>query len=289
MKKLAICIPSYNRAKLLNRLLNSIPKIDDIVVSICDDGSNDNTIQIVKNHQSRLSINYTYQKNRGRAAALRKSILNIDAQFFMIMDSDDYFEKNGVDLIYKFVSSNPSINFFVFPTRIIKNFKSKVISLSGIPQTNYISLRSDYKIKEDLHEVIHHKLLFDVLYEDPKNIRRIPTSYLWFKASEQTNCLPIDCLPVKVKEYFDDGMSANLLPLKVRYPEYMVLRYKTALKSKEYKSLIYRLKNTILFYRYSFHNKTLKLLKFKDFQFFLIGYIYGFLDFLIIKIFFRNN
>ena len=162
MKKLAICIPSYNRAKLLNRLLNSIPKIDDIVVSICDDGSNDNTIQIVKNHQSRLSINYTYQKNRGRAAALRKSILNIDAQFFMIMDSDDYFEKNGVDLIYKFVNSNPSINFFVFPTRIIKNFKSKVISLSGIPQTNYISLRSDYKIKEDLHEVIHHKLLFDV-------------------------------------------------------------------------------------------------------------------------------
>ena len=90
MKKLAICIPTYNRSKLLDRLLKSIPNIDDIMISICDDGSKDNTYQIVVNHQSRISINYTYQENRGRAAALRKSILNSKAEFVMIVDSDDY-------------------------------------------------------------------------------------------------------------------------------------------------------------------------------------------------------
>ena len=63
MKKLAICVPTYNRSKLLDRLLKSIPEIKDIEVSICDDGSNDDTYQIVK-HQSRISINYIYQQNR---------------------------------------------------------------------------------------------------------------------------------------------------------------------------------------------------------------------------------
>ena len=78
MKKLAVCVPTFNRAQLLDRLLNSIPVSEDIMVSICDDGSKDNTLEIVQKHKSRISINYVYQRNSGRAGALRKSILNAD-------------------------------------------------------------------------------------------------------------------------------------------------------------------------------------------------------------------
>ena len=288
MKKLAICVPTYNRAKLLDRLLNSIPTINDITVSICDDGSKDNTYQVVKNHQSRISINYVYQKNRGRAAALRKSILKSKAEFVMIVDSDDFFEKKGVEIILKFIKENNSSSFFVFPIKIIKNFKSFFVSLHGIPKTNYISLRYDYKVKYDLQEVIHRKLMLDVLYDDPINIRRIPTSYLWFKASEKVKCLPVDSSPVKIKEYYSDGMSLNLLPLQVRHPKYLIYMYKIALRSNQYKSLLHRFKCTILFYRYSFHNKNLKLLNFRSLPFFIIGYIYGFYDLLRLAVFYKE-
>ena len=288
MKKLAICIPTYNRAKLLDRLLKSIPEINDVVVSICDDGSDDNTYKIIKKHQSRISINYIFQPNKGRATALRNSILNVEAEYFMLVDSDDYFEKTGIEIIYKYIKENSSESFFVFSTKIIKKLKPIIVSLSGIPKTSYISLRSDYKVNYDLQEVIHYKLLLEVLYDDPKNIRRIPTSYLWYKSSEKEKCLPIDSLPVKIKEYLSDGMSANLLPLKIRYPEYMVYKYKIALESKDYRSLIYRLKSKLLFYRYSFHNRSIKLSNFKDFPFYLIGYIYGFLDNLRLVIFFNK-
>jgi len=288
MKKLAICVPTYNRSKLLDRLLESIPTINDIMVSICDDGSIDNTHQVVKNHQSRISINYVYQKNKGRASALRKSILNSKAEFVMIIDSDDFFEKKGVEIILEHIKKNTFISFFVFPIRILKNSKFFSISLSGIPQTNYISFRSDYKVKHDLQEVIHQKLLLDILYDDPMDIRRIPTLYLWFKASQQVECLPIDSAPVKTKEYYSDGMSANLLPLQVRYPKYLTHTYKIALKSNQYKSLLYRFKYTILFYRYSFHNKTFKLLNFRDLPFFAIGYIFAFCDLLRLAIFYKK-
>ena len=288
MKKLAICVPTYNRSKLLDRLLKSIPATNDIMVSICDDGSKDNTYQVVKSHQSRISINYVYQQNRGRAAALRKSILNSKAEFVMIIDSDDLFDEKGVEIILKYIKKNTSTSFFVFPIRILKNSRFLSTSLSGIPQTNYISLRSDYKVKNDLQEVINRKLLLDILYDDPKDIRRVPTLYLWFKASEKVKCLPIDSDPVKIKEYYSDGMSANLLPLKVRYPQYLVHTYKIALKSNQYTSRLYRFKYTILFYRYSFHNKTFNLLNLYDLPFYTIGYIYAFYDLLRLAMFYKK-
>ena len=98
MKKLAICIPTYNRSKLLDRLLRSIPSSSKIVVSICDDGSDDETFKIINNHRKRLSIKYSYQ-NQGRASALRKSILNVKAQFMLMMGDDDYFTKSGIKTI----------------------------------------------------------------------------------------------------------------------------------------------------------------------------------------------
>ena len=39
------------------------------------------------------------------------------------------------------------------------------------------------------------------------------------KRLKEKNVLPIDISPVKIKEYLNDGMSNNLLPLKVNYPK----------------------------------------------------------------------
>jgi glycosyltransferase involved in cell wall biosynthesis len=278
MKKLAICIPTYNRAKLLNRLLKSIPALPNIIVSICDDGSNDNTFEVIKNHKSRFSIRYIYQENEGRASALRKSILNVSAEFMLIMGSDDYFTKNGISSILNSIKDNKTIKFFVFSTIISTNKGLKSESLKKIPITSYISVRSDYNIKRDLKEVVDHQLITKVMYGHPKNIRRIPTSYLWFKLSEKVDCMTIDSDPVIIIEYSNDGMSKNLLPLKINNPKYIALTYKIAIKSKKYSSIIYRLKYSILYYRYSFHNNNAKLLKFYHLPYFVIGYIIKFID-----------
>ena len=83
-------------------------------------------------------------------------------------------------------------------------------------------------------------------------------------------------------------MSANLLPLKVSYPKYLVATFKIALNNKRYKSLFYRIKYTILFHRYSFHNKTFKFLKFRDFPFFILGYFCALFDLLMLSMFYKK-
>lgn len=285
MKKLAICVPTFNRAKLLDRLLKSIPSNRDIVVSICDDGSSDNTFEIIKKHKNRFEIDYLYQENKGRASALRKSILYSKANFVLIIDSDDYFINDGVEIILNEISKNKNSNFLVFSTKIKLQNNSIINSVNRLPEINYLSLRADFKIKYDLQEVVKHNLLLKVMYDDPKKIRRIPTSYLWFKLSETMDCLPINSLPVKSKEYKKDGMTYNILPLKVKYPEYLVKMYSIAINSHRYKSYVYRFKNKILFYRYSFHNDSIKNIITKDVLFILIGYLYGLIDILILSMF----
>ena len=289
MKKLAICIPTFNRANLLDRLLKSIPSSPKIIVSICDDGSKDNTREIVKKHKSRIKIKYVFQRNKGRASALRKSILNVKAQFMLIMGSDDFFTKNGINIILNTIEKNKYTQFFVFSTLIQNQNISNTESLEGIPKTNYLSLRSDYKIRRDLKEVVKHKLITKVMYKNPKNIRRIPTSYLWYKLSEKIDCLPVHTKPVIIIEYSNDGMSKNLLPLKINNPKYVAITYKIAINNFSYNSIFYRFKFTILFYRYSFHNKTLKIEKYTDLPFFLLGFIFACFDILRLSIYKINN
>lgn len=276
--KLTICIATFNRSRKINRLLNSIPSLESLEVSICDDGSTDDTLEIINNHKYRLNIKYIFQQNKGRAHALRNAIINSSGYFLVIMDSDDYFTVNGVELIIKSLDNNQSIDFFVFPTLIkLANFEI-INDLKNFSKINYISLRNDYPIKYDLKEVLSRKVMLNVLYEDPLHLRRIPTSYLWFKASTIIDCLPVDIKPVVIKEYNSDGMTKNILEYKIKNPEYLILNFEILFYSKKYSSKISRIKNIILFYRYSFHKKNYKIVNFFTVPHYVIGWLISVID-----------
>jgi len=44
---LSICVPSYNRSKELCRLVDSIDLEENIELVVCDDGSTDNTKEVL--------------------------------------------------------------------------------------------------------------------------------------------------------------------------------------------------------------------------------------------------
>ena len=72
---LSICIPTYNRFNDLKILFNSLKRQDfkNFELSIYDDASNDNTIDLVKEFSKIYDIKYLRGKiNLGRANALRE-------------------------------------------------------------------------------------------------------------------------------------------------------------------------------------------------------------------------
>lgn len=112
--KVTIIIPTFNRANDLHRCLTSVKKqtYTDYEVIVCDDGSTDNTLEIVEKFKEILNLKYYWFENfggpaRGRNLGIQKS----KGEYIAFLDSDDWWTpdklatsvgylNNGVDLVY---------------------------------------------------------------------------------------------------------------------------------------------------------------------------------------------
>ena len=260
---LSICVPTFNREKELNYFLGTIGVYSDVQVVICDDGSTDNTRSIVRSYKNKLNIDYIYQENSGRSVALKNAILSATGKYTVLMDSDDYFMPNAIDVIFegiKLIESDivPSdVKSLLFGTKLIRGERSDL----NIPPdliTNFIEIRADYKVKHDLKEVVLTELLKECIYTVPAGCRRVPTSLLWCRIAKLSRCLSVSKL-IAVKEYLPGGMTDQNLYLKTKYSEPMVILYALLAESSAYKSVLYRLRCRLMWARYSWHwgnNKT---------------------------------
>ncbi|VAX32280.1 hypothetical protein MNBD_NITROSPIRAE02-1387 [hydrothermal vent metagenome] len=87
----SVIVPTYNRARLLGRALQSIlnQTYRDFEVIVVDDGSTDNTGEVVRSF-SALDIRYIRHKNnKGEAAARNTGVLAARGDFIAFLDSDD--------------------------------------------------------------------------------------------------------------------------------------------------------------------------------------------------------
>lgn len=90
----AVIIPTFNRASALVRCLQSltIQTFSDFEVLICDDGSTDNTEQVVASFNGRLKIKYNRSENFGGPARPRnRGLLMAKSPYVAFLDSDDWW------------------------------------------------------------------------------------------------------------------------------------------------------------------------------------------------------
>lgn len=102
MPKLTVITPTYNRAECLNECWESLKKqtCKDFQWLIIDDGSTDNTREVVENfiaNSDDIFIDYVYKENGGKHTALNKSHEHIVGDYVVILDSDDTFTENAVE------------------------------------------------------------------------------------------------------------------------------------------------------------------------------------------------
>lgn len=93
-----VIIPTYNRASTIKRAVESVleQSYSDIEIIIVDDGSEDNTYEIVHELQrtdDRI-VFIRHENNKGACAARNTGILNAKGEFIAFQDSDDIWLKN---------------------------------------------------------------------------------------------------------------------------------------------------------------------------------------------------
>lgn len=100
------------------RALNSLQKqnFKDFEVIIVDDGSTDNTKEVVKKFSA---VKYFRQNNRGVGVARNLGIKKSKGKFITFLDSDDAYLPEHLEYRHKQIKKHPSVDFFYNGYKII--------------------------------------------------------------------------------------------------------------------------------------------------------------------------
>lgn len=94
-----ILVVTYNKEKYIRKCLDSIfdQTYKNFELIIVDDGSTDNTKQIVDEYQKKYEFKYFYKKNSGVADSRNYAISKVKTKYFMFVDSDDYISNDVLE------------------------------------------------------------------------------------------------------------------------------------------------------------------------------------------------
>lgn len=127
----SVIIPTFNRANLIGRAIESVlvQSYSLIEIIVIDDGSTDNTKEVVSKyaHEYSTTINYFKKSNGGCASARNKGVTLATGEFIAFLDSDDKWTPNAISLMVETLESS-SADFVYSPVYEVYNDNYEFIS-----------------------------------------------------------------------------------------------------------------------------------------------------------------
>lgn len=108
MPKVSIIIPVYNVEKYLRECLDSVIQqtLQDIEIICVNDGSTDNSLQILKEYaQNDSRIKIIDKPNSGYGQTMNVGMQNATGEYIGIVEPDDYVELDMFETLYNTANS----------------------------------------------------------------------------------------------------------------------------------------------------------------------------------------
>ena len=137
----SIILPTYNRAGYIRDAIESVLKqtYGNFKLMIVDDGSTDNTEQVVAPYLSDKRVRYMKQPNSGAAAARNYGLTVREGDFVAFIDSDDIWEPEKLGIQVSIMAALPEV------ALVCSDFSS--ITKSGSVEESHI--RSYFSVFDD--------------------------------------------------------------------------------------------------------------------------------------------
>lgn len=141
MRKVQVLLSTYNAEKYIEELLNSVLNQDypNFDILIRDDGSNDNTLNILKKYIVLNNVRIFPKKNIGVVRSFFRllELSSPDAKYLAFCDQDDIWEKDKISQAIKLLENIPGSNkipVMYFSRYTIVNEQLEIIGYSKIPK-----------------------------------------------------------------------------------------------------------------------------------------------------------
>ncbi|MGK7957817.1 MAG: glycosyltransferase family 2 protein [Crocosphaera sp.] len=130
MAKVSVCIPTYNRSHYLTYAVNSVlnQTYSDFELIICDDGSPDNTPEVVAGFNDSRIRYIRHQKNMGRSRNMRSGFEASQGDYFIKFDDDDALTPEFLQQTVNLLDINPQVDFICTNHWIIDKDSNRVES-----------------------------------------------------------------------------------------------------------------------------------------------------------------
>ena len=132
--KFSVIITCYNEERFISETIDSVLNqtrmdlINEIVV--VDDGSKDNSKEkVLKKIEENNKVKYVYQENKGLAGARNTAIKYTTGDYVAILDGDDLWINNKIEILDRYVKSHPAVGLFYSNTYKYLYQKNKLVPL----------------------------------------------------------------------------------------------------------------------------------------------------------------
>ena len=175
----SIIVPVYNTSNYIDKCINSIlnQTYKNFEIIIVNDGSTDNSVEILEKYKSNKKIKIINQKNKGLSGARNRGIKEASKDYILFIDSDDYIEETLLETLNKTIKNEDIIRFQAQEVNenyeIIKKYPEQEFKdLTGkeafkiITTYNYIENAWLYAYKKDYFIKNNFKFIEGVYHED---------------------------------------------------------------------------------------------------------------------------
>lgn len=225
--KFSVIIPLFNKANYIKHTLLSViqQSYSDFEIIVVDDGSTDNSLEIVKGiHDSRLRV--FSKRNEGVSATRNYGIMKAVNPYIAFIDADDWWNPLYLEKICMLIQNYSEAQ--VFSSCFAEVYKGKVIPVKTykyIPKNicllNYIEIFSKYYVSP-IHTsatVVAREVLLKNQFDS-----RISTGedlLLWMQLALKYKIAYIDEILSYYNRNVGDSITRHLIPLKNNFILYI--------------------------------------------------------------------
>ena len=235
-----VIIPAYNAAKYIHETIRSVfsQTFTNWELIIIDDGSTDNTRDIVDSFGQRGRIKYYYQNNNGVSSARNKGIALSQGKYISFLDADDLWLPENLEKKVNALENNPEYD-WAFSDMYKSQIHNDERTISTGRDDNI--LNNLLLWEEDVIPTICSNILIKASCLNKKNmvfdtsLSTAADQDFCFYLSKHFNGIRIpECLFIyRIRE---DSMSRNIKLLELDH----LYAYKKASKNKLFKSLLFK-------------------------------------------------
>ncbi|MFZ2038541.1 MAG: glycosyltransferase family 2 protein [Minisyncoccia bacterium] len=177
--KVTIIIPTYNAEKYIAETIDSIlnQTHKNIEIIVVDDGSTDNTKEIIKDYIENKKIIYFRKNNGGPATARNIGIKSATGDYIALLDADDIWMSDKLEKQIKFLNKNDLD--LVYTNRFFIGFKEQKEWINNFIYNKNHLIRENFIINSSV--LIKTKILRENSFGEVKRLFAVEDYDLWLK------------------------------------------------------------------------------------------------------------